>query len=434
MTTTNKGVNESYRSQLRKFLARTFSIDEIRTLCSDLGIEYEELSADSKTATILSLISYLGRRGNLAQLFLFLLENRPSFAKEIRSIQELFDRSSNELGGDDTGISKRQLDTLGRSMQALGELAAVPIIRDWLLSFSKDFARAKEEIELIAYYKKLHDDLQEVELAYYMLANKRFDRFDFANEREWEDLEIEGYALEDAVESLLTAIKSHAGEQQKHARWLPLLHMAIESIYSAVEERSLAHFDSGMGRLFRAFNKGLPHVNSRLVDSAQDLPVHSLAKALVKIHSRLEAKAAIDFTTSENLLSSIDTVTELADKLARLINYHNKWQLLDDELRAITIIGLDEDIAILEETWLLVLNVRQELYGERKERWAKRLQRLEQSLQHSLDDSSDDIKERFVTYRQRASKRFRKVDFELLELSQHISNIRSPLDLLFGKL
>ena len=56
------------RNQLHEILVDRFSIDEIRTLCFELGIEYEELDGDGRTGKARELITYVERRGRTQDL------------------------------------------------------------------------------------------------------------------------------------------------------------------------------------------------------------------------------------------------------------------------------------------------------------------------------------------------------------------------------
>lgn len=61
-------VDFSNRSRLREILNRHFSEGELRTLCFDLGVDYEDLPGRGKTSKARELIAYLERRGRLQDL------------------------------------------------------------------------------------------------------------------------------------------------------------------------------------------------------------------------------------------------------------------------------------------------------------------------------------------------------------------------------
>lgn len=65
-------------TQLRKLLIQHFSLEELRVLCFDLGLEYEDLSGDTRTTKMHGLIEYLQRRGELYQLLNEVIDHRPN--------------------------------------------------------------------------------------------------------------------------------------------------------------------------------------------------------------------------------------------------------------------------------------------------------------------------------------------------------------------
>lgn len=63
-------------SQLRDLMAEHFALDELRSLCMDLGIAYDNMSGDTKREKIISLIEYLQHHRRLDALLLWLQEQR----------------------------------------------------------------------------------------------------------------------------------------------------------------------------------------------------------------------------------------------------------------------------------------------------------------------------------------------------------------------
>jgi hypothetical protein len=64
---------------IRKALAELFDLSELRTLCFDLSIDYDNLTGEDKTTKIISLIGYLDRRGQLDSLVTYGRKERPQF-------------------------------------------------------------------------------------------------------------------------------------------------------------------------------------------------------------------------------------------------------------------------------------------------------------------------------------------------------------------
>lgn len=54
--------------KLRRFITNHFSLDELRTLCFDLGIDYEELEGKSRSAKVRELLLWAGRNRKFEEL------------------------------------------------------------------------------------------------------------------------------------------------------------------------------------------------------------------------------------------------------------------------------------------------------------------------------------------------------------------------------
>ena len=65
---TNEGKRRGGVTDLRKQIIATMSDDELKTLCVDLGVDYENLEADNKEARARELILHCQRRNRLSEL------------------------------------------------------------------------------------------------------------------------------------------------------------------------------------------------------------------------------------------------------------------------------------------------------------------------------------------------------------------------------
>lgn len=63
--------------QLIQEIERKFSLDELKALCFDLGIDFDSLPGQAKLGKVQSLVEYVNRRGRLAELLDFLKFIRP---------------------------------------------------------------------------------------------------------------------------------------------------------------------------------------------------------------------------------------------------------------------------------------------------------------------------------------------------------------------
>ena len=69
-------------TELRDFITKYFNDSELRDLCFDLGVEYENLGGDNKAAKARELVAYCQRHGRMTQLEETCRRLRPNAALE----------------------------------------------------------------------------------------------------------------------------------------------------------------------------------------------------------------------------------------------------------------------------------------------------------------------------------------------------------------
>ena len=65
------------RTELRNILTTRFSIEELRNLCQDLGIDYEDLTGEGKLGKARELVEYCVRRGRIEDLWTKISQAKP---------------------------------------------------------------------------------------------------------------------------------------------------------------------------------------------------------------------------------------------------------------------------------------------------------------------------------------------------------------------
>jgi len=70
-------LNSEDRAQLREFLSEHFNLDEMKTLCFDLGLDYEEFPHDTKSEFSRELIIYFERHNKMGCLVAEMIKGRP---------------------------------------------------------------------------------------------------------------------------------------------------------------------------------------------------------------------------------------------------------------------------------------------------------------------------------------------------------------------
>jgi hypothetical protein len=64
---------------LRRGIAETFNTEELKNLCADLGVNYDNLGGEGLEAKARELITYLQHRGRLADLVAYCISARPHY-------------------------------------------------------------------------------------------------------------------------------------------------------------------------------------------------------------------------------------------------------------------------------------------------------------------------------------------------------------------
>lgn len=70
------------RTRLRENLENAFSLEELATLCFDLGVDFDSLPGSGKAAKARELIIYLEHRGRIPELIALCRVQRPNAAWE----------------------------------------------------------------------------------------------------------------------------------------------------------------------------------------------------------------------------------------------------------------------------------------------------------------------------------------------------------------
>ncbi len=68
----------AYLTRLRENIVDCFNLDELRTLCFDLGIKYENLAADTLDGKARELVDHCKRVGKIPDLLVKCRERRPN--------------------------------------------------------------------------------------------------------------------------------------------------------------------------------------------------------------------------------------------------------------------------------------------------------------------------------------------------------------------
>lgn len=132
----------------KAFLADAYNLDELRDLCFDLGIDYENIPGAAKEARIVAFIEYMQRRGQVQQLITAATAHRPTKAwtpptalpadnhavivAALQRLETLVDlRNQSIIGHGYRGVSTRIIQEVypapasGEAYTPIGDMAAI---------------------------------------------------------------------------------------------------------------------------------------------------------------------------------------------------------------------------------------------------------------------------------------------------------------------
>jgi hypothetical protein len=214
--------------------------------------------------------------------------------------------------------------------------------------------------------------------------------------------------------------------------WIEMLEEAINRI----EQADKGHGPDPLQQaalLFRRVLSEAPRINALLTAAAGDLRLDQLIKAMTDIWTYLEGRPIAANSPVQDIAAGLAALQVLQPRLAGLVQEHLEWQSLDNEFSlAETLPG-----ATLRERFPLWNNVRTRLeklcaLSPQKE-WARLMTKLIGELETAgTTGDQDGFGRKFDTFRSVAGDRFFELDSELLKVSEHLSAVSTPLDLLMG--
>ncbi len=82
----SRSTEQTLSIKLRQILEHSFNQPELRTLCFDMGIDYESLGGDGKADQARELVAYCERHNRIAELYTALREQRPNTFQDASNV------------------------------------------------------------------------------------------------------------------------------------------------------------------------------------------------------------------------------------------------------------------------------------------------------------------------------------------------------------
>jgi hypothetical protein len=315
--------------------------------------------------------------------------------------------------------------SVGKGLIALTELMQVPEVRAAVAIFRTAFQAASEQIRILNYYKTLHDLFQELEDRYQNLIEPDLKRL-ATDQTAWSSLHLHEPVVGDIVEELLAA-----GGQSAIAVdiswWAQQLSQAQAELQAAIQRLDGDGLEAAIHRLYRVIDREPSRINTRLVAAADALRLSDLIEAMTTLHDKL-THSRLDLVATQQIAESIDALVRLNASLHAQVKYHQSWQDIEDELRRVET-NLDRDYDELVRAWPDVRVMAQTLFGSSSDPWAISLNKLSGEIEAALATQiPEQVTWHFLQYRRKATRRFRKVDRELLDLCNDLQMVGTSME------
>ncbi len=411
-------MDQNLRTQLRQSLTSHFDKEELLTLCFDLGVDYDDLRGEGKTNKARALITHLERRGRLAELIKTCSRQRPNVVWK---------------GWDtDTPGARQQPGysrPVGQGLIALAELMEQPQVRAAVVSFRTDFEAARQQTDVLADYKCLHDLLHTLQFHCYNPIAQDAKRFP-DDEMAVDNLMDYEMTLGQIVGDLQDAV-GRSSLAKTEVSWIQDLMRARETLASALQESDAQQLKRVVWLLNRVLAVQPSQINTRLNAAARALRLSALVEAMTFLSDKLE-HTDLNPGQVSRFEAGVDALVSLNDKLSAFVEEHDRWQAVDMELRRIEV-NIKHDLIELEMSWPDLQARTELLCSDSGEKWATSFREDSGNLAKAIAaENPARIKRYFRRFLRHAGARFYRVDVFLKKLCEDLRQVGGPLAEVMG--
>jgi hypothetical protein len=413
---------------MARLLARTgllSSASERDALLIEMDVR-EDISLDGPPhASAVILIDRLVNVGNFLALRTMLLRisSRMHAAADadLARLQQMFGLTENDLA--QTRPSRPLPIPSMPVVDGLNALSTLTTrdtrIRDAAARFGAVFEMARGQIQNVAGYKGLHDQLhdlaQKVEAPMEKLAP------DFP-ENEEAAFELQEYRI--IFEEINRQLHAIAGRfSLADTGWITALDQALRNLALAVQNRDAQTLKQVIKEIKRQLTMRLPQINARLNAAATTLRLSDLVRALSDIRDTAEALGN-DASRLQRFRSGVETLDRMEKNLTALVKHHDLWQEFDVQLRA-----MESNLEDLSGWWRDVNDLVQKIgdsYGNVP--WMCSFVAECNGLQTAIDSGEPRrVSQGYRLLRRQVGIRFYKTDADLMSQCGELSSVGEAL-------
>lgn len=409
--------------KLRQLLVDRFNLDELNNLIFDLGLNPEEIAGETLSARVLDTLQTVRRQGKLSQLL-----------REVHRLYPELTVADIEREGDTAPIpviTEAEIATAEEGLRTVAEHLSLPLVRTAIISFGNDFATTQRELTRLYTLKRIHDQFQTLEFQYSLLHNEQ-NRLKGQEADFWESIFLTEPEIQVVLGDLLLAAQNPellAAE----TRWTQQVEQIQHHFRQAVEQNNDAALKTATDSLTRLLNRQPTRINVQLVAASRSLGLSRLATLMGTISEALAASLehAVDVP---QLQAGVTALQNLEQQVLALASDHDAWQELDEELRQVEV-SLGQDLAHIEDSWVILRQLGEALFFDQEEAWATELQsligQLDTALKNRLVVPFRRLFRRFSTL---ANRRFYWVDRQLLALGKELQQVGESLSGMVGRI
>jgi hypothetical protein len=331
-------------------------------------------------------------------------------------------RDGNILPPLDSAVMGRRA---GAGLQTLSELVQLsPEIRKAAGDFRAIFETATAEVDVLGDYKELHDLLHQTQFHCYEPIAAEQSRF--PDDLSLENLDSYRHNLGGIIDRL-NDVAARKRVSETDTAWFKDMSQAQVELQQAISQQNSDSLKSATRKIRRVIVTQPVRINTRLVDSARDLRLPNLLEALKAIQSSL-GNLEIEESKKASFQQGLASLERMAVDLDQLLGEHDRWQMVDGEIRRIESLT-ERDFEELEISWQDLKSLTLPLIEAIQLDWARNALEACKKLDEALaSDNPRNIRMAFKSFRREANSRFDKVDIDLKTLCGGLRQIGEPLN------
>lgn len=316
------------------------------------------------------------------------------------------------------------LPVIDSGLSVLNRLMAREDVRQAVERSPKNFKTARDQIQILADYKDLHEALHTLQIGCFAVINNSLKTFP-DDEDTCDNLVAYEYSLESVVTDVQGIIKNPTFIGYQHS-WVRNLTDASMQLKQANQLREAKYLKGTVWNLRTVLGEQPTRINDKLVEAARNLRLTELVFDMNAIREQMD-QPEIDVGDLRSFAAAIHNLADLYHTLKSLIADHDRWQDIDIIQRRIKN-SLNNDISELENSWPLLHDLTKSLYELRQEEWAVSLQKSAEALDVAVAAQDWTTARRsFQGFYSQVSDRFARVDKALKKLCDDLRSVGNML-------